>query len=217
MNLVLMGLPGAGKGTQAEKIVEHYDIPHISTGDMFRAAIKEGTQLGLKAKSFMDQGNLVPDEVTIGIVRERLNKQDCENGFLLDGFPRTVAQAEALETITKELNKQIDYVINIDVDQSILMERLTGRRICKDCGATYHLVFNPPAKDGVCDKCGGELYQRADDNAETVSTRLSVNVKQSQPLLDFYQEKGYLRNINGNQDINIVFEDVRQLLAGVKQ
>ncbi|WP_129705679.1 adenylate kinase [Priestia megaterium] len=217
MNLVLMGLPGAGKGTQAEKIVEHYDIPHISTGDMFRAAIKEGTQLGLKAKSFMDQGNLVPDEVTIGIVRERLNKHDCENGFLLDGFPRTVAQAEALETITKELNKQIDYVINIDVDQSILMERLTGRRICKDCGATYHLVFNPPAKEGVCDKCGGELYQRADDNAETVSTRLSVNVKQSQPLLDFYQEKGYLRNINGNQDINIVFEDVRQLLAGVKQ
>jgi adenylate kinase len=217
MNLVLMGLPGAGKGTQAEKIVEHYDIPHISTGDMFRAAIKEGTQLGLKAKSFMDQGNLVPDEVTIGIVRERLNKKDCENGFLLDGFPRTVAQAEALETITKELNKQIDYVINIDVDQSILMERLTGRRICKDCGATYHLVFNPPAKEGVCDKCGGELYQRADDNAETVSTRLSVNVKQSQPLLDFYQEKGYLRNINGNQDINIVFEDVRQLLAGVKQ
>ncbi|UYV53218.1 adenylate kinase [Priestia megaterium] len=217
MNLVLMGLPGAGKGTQAEKIVEHYDIPHISTGDMFRAAIKEGTQLGLKAKSFMDQGNLVPDEVTIGIVRERLNKQDCENGFLLDGFPRTVAQAEALETITKELNKQIDYVINIDVDQSILMERLTGRRICKDCGATYHLVFNPPAKEGVCDKCGGELHQRADDNAETVSTRLSVNVKQSQPLLDFYQEKGYLRNINGNQDINIVFEDVRQLLAGVKQ
>ncbi|MDD9792316.1 adenylate kinase [Priestia megaterium] len=217
MNLVLMGLPGAGKGTQAEKIVEHYDIPHISTGDMFRAAIKEGTQLGLKAKSYMDQGNLVPDEVTIGIVRERLNKQDCENGFLLDGFPRTVAQAEALETITKELNKQIDYVINIDVDQSILMERLTGRRICKDCGATYHLVFNPPAKEGVCDKCGGELYQRADDNAETVSTRLSVNVKQSQPLLDFYQEKGYLRNINGNQDINIVFEDVRQLLAGVKQ
>lgn len=217
MNLVLMGLPGAGKGTQAEKIVEHYDIPHISTGDMFRAAIKEGTQLGLKTKSFMDQGNLVPDEVTIGIVRERLNKQDCENGFLLDGFPRTVAQAEALETITKELNKQIDYVINIDVDQSILMERLTGRRICKDCGATYHLVFNPPAKEGVCDKCGGELYQRADDNAETVSTRLSVNVKQSQPLLDFYQEKGYLRNINGNQDINIVFEDVRQLLAGVKQ
>ncbi|MFP7737683.1 adenylate kinase [Priestia aryabhattai] len=217
MNLVLMGLPGAGKGTQAEKIVEHYDIPHISTGDMFRAAIKEGTQLGLKAKSFMDQGNLVPDEVTIGIVRERLNKKDCENGFLLDGFPRTVAQAEALETITKELNKQIDYVINIDVDQSILMERLTGRRICKDCGATYHLVFNPPAKEGVCDKCGGELYQRADDNAETVSTRLSVNVKQSQPLLDFYREKGYLRNINGNQDINIVFEDVRQLLAGVKQ
>ncbi|AQX52879.1 adenylate kinase [Priestia flexa] len=217
MNLVLMGLPGAGKGTQAEQIVEHYDIPHISTGDMFRAAIKEGTPLGLKAKSFMDQGNLVPDEVTIGIVRERLNKQDCENGFLLDGFPRTVAQADALETILEELNKKIDYVINIDVDESILMERLTGRRICKDCGATYHLVFNPPAKEGVCDKCEGELYQRADDNEETVSTRLSVNVEQSKPLLHFYEEKGYLRNINGNQDINVVFDDIRNLLGGVKQ
>lgn len=215
MNLVLMGLPGAGKGTQAEKIVEKYGIPHISTGDMFRAAIKEGTELGLQAKSFMDQGNLVPDEVTIGIVRERLSKEDCAEGFLLDGFPRTVAQAEALENILSDLNKKIDYVINIDVEQEFLMERLTGRRICKSCGSTYHLVFNPPTKDGVCDRCGGELYQRADDNAETVQNRLEVNQKQTKPLLDFYEGKGYLRNINGQQDIRKVFDDLDQLLRSL--
>jgi len=215
MNLVLMGLPGAGKGTQAEKIVEKYGIPHISTGDMFRAAIKESTDLGLQAKSFMDQGNLVPDEVTIGIVRERLSKEDCAEGFLLDGFPRTVAQAEALENILSDLNKKIDYVINIDVDQEFLMERLTGRRICKSCGSTYHLVFNPPAKDDVCDRCGGELYQRADDNAETVQNRLEVNQKQTKPLLDFYEGKGYLRNINGQQDIRKVFDDLDQLLRSL--
>lgn len=216
MNLVLMGLPGAGKGTQAEKIVQKYGIPHISTGDMFRAAIKDETDLGLKAKSFMDKGELVPDEVTIGIVRERLSKDDCEKGFLLDGFPRTVAQADALENILSYLNKKIDYVINIDVDQSILMERLTGRRICKDCGATYHLVFNPPAKDGVCDRCGGELYQRADDNEATVQNRLDVNIKQTKPLLDFYETKGYLRNIDGQQDINKVFSDLDALLGGLQ-
>lgn len=215
MNLVLMGLPGAGKGTQAEKIVEKYGIPHISTGDMFRAAIKESTELGLQAKSFMDQGNLVPDEVTIGIVRERLSKEDCAEGFLLDGFPRTVAQAEELENILSDLNKKIDYVINIDVDQEFLMERLTGRRICKSCGSTYHLVFNPPAKDDVCDRCGGELYQRADDNAETVQNRLEVNQKQTKPLLDFYEGKGYLRNINGQQDIRKVFDDLDQLLRSL--
>ncbi|WP_079504249.1 adenylate kinase [Mesobacillus jeotgali] len=215
MNLVLMGLPGAGKGTQADKIVGKYNIPHISTGDMFRAAIKEGTELGLQAKSFMDKGELVPDEVTIGIVRERLSKEDCENGFLLDGFPRTVAQAEALDTMLADLGKKIDYVINIDVDQSILMERLTGRRICKNCGATYHLVFNPPAKEGVCDRCGGELYQRADDNSETVQNRLDVNIQQTKPLLNFYEDKGYLRNINGQQDINVVFADIEELLGGL--
>jgi len=215
MNLVLMGLPGAGKGTQAEKIVEKYSIPHISTGDMFRAAIKESTELGLQAKSFMDQGNLVPDEVTIGIVRERLSKEDCAEGFLLDGFPRTVAQAEALENILSDLNKKIDYVINIDVDQEFLMERLTGRRICKSCGSTYHLVFNPPTKDDVCDRCGGELYQRADDNAETVQNRLEVNQKQTKPLLDSYEGKGYLRNINGQQDIRKVFDDLDQLLRSL--
>lgn len=211
-----MGLPGAGKGTQAEQIVEQYGIPHISTGDMFRAAMKEGTELGLQAKSFMDQGALVPDEVTIGIVRERLSKDDCAKGFLLDGFPRTVPQAEALEDILTQLDKKIDYVINIDVDHGILMERLTGRRICKACGATYHLVFNPPTTEGTCDRCGGELYQRADDNAETVQNRLDVNMQQAQPLLDFYETKGYLRNIDGQRDIKIVFADIAELLGGLK-
>lgn len=210
-----MGLPGAGKGTQAEQIVEKYGIPHISTGDMFRAAMKEGTELGLKAKSFMDEGALVPDDVTIGIVRERLSKDDCQKGFLLDGFPRTVPQAEALENLLMDLNRKIDYVINIDVDKNSLMERLTGRRICKDCGATYHLVFNPPTKENTCDRCGGELYQRADDNAETVQNRLDVNIKQSKPLLDFYQTKGYLRTIDGEQDIKQVFLMIDQLLRSL--
>lgn len=210
-----MGLPGAGKGTQAEKIVDKYGIPHISTGDMFRAAIKEGTELGLKAKSFMDNGDLVPDEVTIGIVRERLSKEDCQKGFLLDGFPRTVAQAEALENILADLGKKMNYVININVDKDILMERLTGRRICKECGATYHLVFNPPTEEGVCDRCGGELYQRADDNEETVQNRLDVNIKQTQPLLAYYEDKGYLKNIDGQQDIHRVFDDIDELLGGL--
>ncbi len=210
-----MGLPGAGKGTQAEKIIEKYGIPHISTGDMFRAAIKEGTELGLKAKSFMDNGDLVPDEVTIGIVRERLSKEDCLKGFLLDGFPRTVAQAEALENILSDLGKKMNYVINIEVDKDILMERLTGRRICKECGATYHLIFNPPKEEGVCDRCGGELYQRADDNEETVQNRLDVNIQQTKPLLDYYEDKGYLKNIDGQQDIVKVFAGIDELLGGL--
>jgi len=216
MNLVLMGLPGAGKGTQAEKIVENYNIPHISTGDMFRAAIKDGTELGLEAKSYMDKGELVPDSVTIGIVRERLSKDDCKKGFLLDGFPRTVAQAEALENMLSDLKRPIDFVINVDVNKDILMERLTGRRICKECGATYHLVFNPPAKEDTCDRCGGELYQRADDNAETVQNRLDVNLAQTKPLLTFYEGKGTLRTVNGQQDINVVFEDINKLLGGLQ-
>lgn len=217
MNLVLMGLPGAGKGTQAERIVEDYSIPHISTGDMFRAAIKEETALGLKAKSFMDKGELVPDEVTIGIVEERLGKNDCSNGFLLDGFPRTVAQADALEDILAKQGKSLDYVININVDKEVLMKRLTGRRICKNCGATYHLVFNPPAKEGICDKCGGELYQRDDDNEETVSNRLEVNMKQSKPLLEFYKEKGYLVDIDGQQQIDDVYKEIKNLLEGLNK
>jgi adenylate kinase len=215
MYLVLMGLPGAGKGTQAERIVEKYGIPHISTGDMFRAAIKEETPLGLEAKSYMDAGNLVPDEVTIGIVRDRLSKKDCEKGFLLDGFPRTVAQAEALEEITQELSRKIDYVLNISIDSDKLMQRLTGRRICQTCGSTYHVIFNPPKVEGVCDKDGGTLIQRQDDNEETVRNRLDVNMKQAKPLLDFYGDKGYLKNINGDQDIDKVFQDIDQLIGGL--
>ena len=212
MNIVLMGLPGAGKGTQAEKIVEKYAIPHISTGDMFRAAIKEGTELGLKAKAFRDEGKLVPDEVTIGIVRERLSQADCEKGFLLDGFPRTVPQAEALDSILEELGRPIEHTINIDVQKDELVARLSGRRICKVCGASYHLIFNPPAEEGKCDKDGGELYTRADDNPETVTNRLEVNMKQAQPLLDFYEAKGVLTNIDGQQDISKVFADLDALL-----
>ncbi|MEJ9280828.1 MULTISPECIES: adenylate kinase [Ureibacillus] len=212
MNIVLMGLPGAGKGTQAEKIVNKYEIPHISTGDMFRAAISQGTELGLKAKSYMDQGALVPDEVTIGIVRERLAQKDCENGFLLDGFPRTVPQAESLDNILEELGKKIDHVINIQVEKDELVARLSGRRICKTCGATYHVIFNPPKVEGKCDKDGGELYTRADDNPETVANRLEVNMKQAQPLLDFYESKGLLTNINGQQEIEKVFADLDALL-----
>lgn len=214
MNVILMGLPGAGKGTQGERIVEEFGIPHISTGDMFRAAIREETEMGLLAKSYMDQGLLVPDEVVIGIVKERLNKPDCEKGFMLDGFPRTLAQAESLDTMLLQLGRQIDHVINIDVDRSILLDRLTGRRICKSCGATYHVVFNPTNQEGVCDKCGGELYQRDDDNEATVATRLDVNIEQSAPILTYYKDKGLLRDINGQQDINVVFADVAKVLRG---
>lgn len=170
LNLILMGLPGAGKGTQAEKINERYNIPHISTGDMFRLAIKEGTELGQKAKEYMDQGELVPDDVTIGIVKERLGKDDCKDGFLLDGFPRTIAQAEGLESLLSDLNKSIDYCLHVDVPEENLVERLTGRRICPECGTTYHVLYNPPEQEGICDKDGSELVQREDDQAETVKT-----------------------------------------------
>lgn len=168
MNLILMGLPGAGKGTQADKIVDKYSIPHISTGDMFRAAIKEGTELGREAKAYMDQGKLVPDEVTIGIVRDRLGKDDTNNGFLLDGFPRTLAQAEALDALLDELNANVDYVLHVEVPQEKLVERLSGRWVCPTCGTTYHTVFNPPKEEGVCDKDGTALIQRDDDKPETV-------------------------------------------------
>ncbi len=209
LNLILMGLPGAGKGTQAEKINEKYHIPHISTGDMFRLAIKEGTDLGKKAKEFMDQGELVPDEVTIGIVKERLGKDDCKNGFLLDGFPRTIAQAEALQSLLTDLKESIDYVLHVDVPEENLVERLTGRRICPKCGATYHVMYNPPKQSGICDNDGSELIQREDDQADTVKKRLEVNMKQTQPLLDFYQEKGYLVTVDGDQEIDQVFRDIQ--------
>ncbi|WP_042145427.1 adenylate kinase [Paucisalibacillus sp. EB02] len=212
MNLLLMGLPGAGKGTQAEKISEKYKIPHISTGDMFRSAIKEGTELGIKAKSFMDQGALVPDEVTIGIVKERLSKDDCEKGFLLDGFPRTIAQAEALQTLLSELNQEIDHVLHVKVPEEKLVERLSGRRICPTCGRAYHVMYNPPEKEGICDRDGSALIQRDDDKPETVKNRLAINIEQSKPLLDFYDDKGYLVTLNGDQDINKVFEDIQSVI-----
>lgn len=208
-----MGLPGAGKGTQAEQIVEKYNIPHISTGDMFRAAMKNNTELGRKAKSFMDNGDLVPDEVTNGIVRERLSEDDAKDGFLLDGFPRTVEQAQELENILSYLGTELDAVINIDVEKDVLMKRLTGRWICRTCGKTYHEIYNPPKVPGKCDLDGGELYQRDDDKKETVEKRLNVNMKQTKPLLDFYSEKGKLHNINGEQEIKDVFVDVEKILA----
>jgi Adenylate kinase (EC 2.7.4.3) len=213
LKLVLMGLPGAGKGTQAEQIVEKYNIPHISTGDMFRAAMKNNTELGRKAKSFMDNGDLVPDEVTNGIVRERLSEDDAKDGFLLDGFPRTVEQAQELENILSDLGTELDAVINIDVEKDVLMKRLTGRWICRTCGKTYHEIYNPPKVPGKCDLDGGELYQRDDDKKETVEKRLNVNMKQTKPLLDFYSEKGKLHNINGEQEIKDVFVDVEKILA----
>ncbi|HHY20982.1 MAG TPA: adenylate kinase [Bacilli bacterium] len=215
MNLILMGLPGAGKGTQAERIVETYNIPHISTGDMFRTAMKNGTELGKKAKEYMDAGELVPDEVTIGIVQERLSEPDCEGGFLLDGFPRTVAQAEALDSMLASMNRKVDYVINVDVPEEILMDRLTGRRVSPTSGRTYHVIFNPPKVEGVCDVDGSQLIQRDDDKPETVKKRLEVNVKQAQPLIDFYSKKEILRNINGQQEIDKVFTEIDLLLKGL--
>jgi len=214
VKIILMGLPGAGKGTQAERIVEEFDIPHISTGDMFRAAVKNETPLGLQAKSYMDKGLLVPDEVVIGIVRERLSMNDCEKGFLLDGFPRTVPQAEALTATVKELGRDIDHVIHINVRRDLLIERLTGRWICPVCGASYHTMFNPPKEAGVCDKDGGKLYQRDDDKPEVVAQRLDVNIAQSQPLIDYYSAQGLLRDINGEQDIQVVFAEIESLLRG---
>ncbi|HCX9107918.1 TPA: adenylate kinase [Staphylococcus aureus] len=212
MNIILMGLPGAGKGTQASEIVKKFPIPHISTGDMFRKAIKEETELGKEAKSYMDRGELVPDEVTVGIVKERISEDDAKKGFLLDGFPRTIEQAEALNNIMSELDRNIDAVINIEVPEEELMNRLTGRRICGSCGTTYHLVFNPPKVEGICDIDGGKLYQREDDNPETVANRLSVNIKQSKPILDFYDQKGVLKNIDGSKDISDVTKDVIDIL-----
>lgn len=216
MQVIFMGLPGAGKGTQAERIVSEFGIPHISTGDMFRAAIAEATPLGMEAKSFMDQGLLVPDEVTIGIVRDRFQKPDCEKGFLLDGFPRTLAQAEALDTMLEGLGRKIDVVINLFVHRENLLGRLTGRRICKSCGATYHVLFNPPATEGVCDKCGGELYQRSDDTEDVVATRLDVNIKQSEPILAYYEAQGLLKTIDGEQPIDEVYSKISSILRGVE-
>lgn len=213
LNLMLMGLPGAGKGTQAEKIVDQYHIPHISTGDIFRAAMKNNTPMGIEAKSYIDKGELVPDEVTNGIVKERLAKDDVNDGYMLDGFPRNMAQAEALETFGAQLGKPLNYVINIHVDPESLMERLTGRYICRNCGATYHKIFNPTKVEGTCDRCGEhEFYQREDDKPETVKNRLDVNIKMNTPLLDFYKKQGILHEVDGNQDIDKVFADIKAVL-----
>ena len=214
MNIIFMGPPGAGKGTQAERIVSRFRIPHISTGDAFRAAMRDGTPLGVKAKSYVDQGLLVPDDVTIGIVRERLAQEDCRTGFLLDGFPRTISQAEALDGILEESGRKVDHVINLKVNRDLLMARLTGRRICKSCGATYHLLFNPPAKPNVCDRCSGELYQRSDDTEEKVGTRLDEYMNKTAPLLDYYRDRGLLREVDGEQGIDQVTSAISGILRG---
>jgi adenylate kinase len=212
MKLLIMGRPGAGKGTQAANIKEYYKIPHISTGDMFRAAIKNQTELGLLAKSYMDKGGLVPDEVTIGLVRERLAEADCKNGFLLDGFPRTVAQAEALDEILKSNGIKLDAVLDVNVPAEKLIRRMVGRRVCKTCGATFHVEFNAPKKDGICDNCGSPLIQRADDTEATAKNRLEVYDNQTAPLLDFYSKKGILKTVNGDQPLDKVFEDIKETL-----
>ena len=214
MHILLMGPPGAGKGTQAAELVKEFAIPHISTGDMFRAAIKEGTALGREAKGYMDQGKLVPDSVTIGIVRERLAKDDCKKGFILDGFPRTVEQADALDGILKDLGLSLTRVLNINVPAADLIERATGRRICKKCGATYHVKFNPPKKEGVCDACGGDLFQRADDTAETMKNRLSVYEASTKPLIDYYEKAGVYTEVDGRQAIDKVTADLISALKG---
>ncbi|MGX7394222.1 adenylate kinase [Carnobacterium mobile] len=218
MNLILIGLPGAGKGTQAEQIVDTYHVPHISTGDMFRAAIKNETALGLEAKTYMDKGELVPDEVTNGIVKERLAEADTEVGFLLDGYPRTLNQAEALESNLKELNKDLDAVIYINVNKDILMERLTGRFICRTCGATYHKLYNPPKVAGTCDRCGGhDFYQREDDKPETVEKRIDVNLESTNTLVDFYSKRNVLHTVNGEAELHDVFKEIQNIIGDVEK
>ncbi|MBS3947448.1 MAG: adenylate kinase [Dethiobacter sp.] len=212
MRVILLGAPGAGKGTQAERLVKKYLFPHISTGDIFRAAIKEGTSLGKQAKEYMDKGELVPDTLVVGIVRERLQRPDCRDGFLLDGFPRTVGQAEALNEALAELEAPLTGVISVDVDQGELLERLTGRRVCKTCGASYHIKFNLPQVRNVCDKCGGDLYQRADDTVETVKQRLEVYRQQTEPLIAYYQAKDLLFAVDGSREISAVFEEIVAVL-----
>jgi len=213
MNIIMLGPPGAGKGTQAKMMVEKFGIPQISTGDMLRAAVKEGTELGRRAKEYMDRGELVPDEVVIGIVKERLAQPDCNKGFILDGFPRTIPQAEALDKVLGELGKKIEYVINIVVPQKDLLTRLTGRRTCRKCGAMYHVLFNPPKKEGVCDKCGGELYQRDDDKEDTIIQRLKVYEDQTAPLIEYYRGKGVLYDVDGTGPIQGIFQQILKILG----
>ncbi|WP_316042402.1 adenylate kinase [Limosilactobacillus fermentum] len=216
MNLVLMGLPGAGKGTQAQLIVKDFDIPHISTGDIFRAAIKNQTPMGVEAKKFIDKGELVPDEVTNGIVQERLAQDDTKDGFMLDGFPRNLAQADALNAMLVDSDRQLDAVINIHVSPEVLVERLSGRFICRNCGTTYHRLYNPTKVEGTCDVCGGhDFYQRDDDKPETVKNRLDVNIKLNTPLIDFYKKQGVLYTIDGEQDIDKVYQAIKEVLTNL--
>ena len=213
MRLILLGPPGAGQGTQASSIVAEYGITHISTGDIFRHNIKNETELGKKVKSYLDKGQLVPDELTIDLVWDRLSKDDCKKGFLLDGFPRTINQAEALQKGLEERGLKLDKVINIDVDKNILVKRLSGRRVCKNCGETYHIDNKPTLKDGVCDKCSGEVIQRADDNEKTVLDRIEVYEKQTFPLIDFYKNLGLILTVDGTLSIEDVFSQIKESLS----
>ncbi|MGQ9636668.1 MAG: adenylate kinase [Thermodesulfobacteriota bacterium] len=212
MNLILLGPPGAGKGTQAQLMITRYHIPQISTGDILREAVRNDTELGREAKSFMEKGQLVPDEVVIGIVEERLNNQDCHSGFILDGFPRTIPQAEALQKILQKTGRTINHVLNIEVDSEELVRRLTGRRTCKACGAMYHILFSPPKQDEICDRCGGPLYQREDDREETIRRRLKEYERQTAPLIQYYKERSLLRSINGIGTQNQIFDRIIQAI-----
>jgi adenylate kinase len=205
MNLILLGPPGAGKGTQAKMMVKQYGIPQISTGDMLREAVREGSPMGTKAKGYMDSGSLVPDDVVIGIVGERVAQPDCERGFLLDGFPRTTAQADALQTLLSQQGLNIDHVLSIEVDDEELIKRLPGRRTCRDCQEPYHIIFSPPKNDDKCDQCGGELYQRDDDKEEPIRNRLNTYKRQTEPLIDYYAKKGLLRPVDGLGNPDVIF------------
>ncbi len=213
MKIIMLGAPGAGKGTQAKKIAAKYDIPHISTGDIFRANIKNGTELGKKAKTYMDQGLLVPDELVVDLVVDRVNQEDCSSGYVLDGFPRTIPQAEALKKALAAMGQEMDYAINVEVPDENIINRMSGRRACVDCGATYHLEYAPTKEEGICDNCGGSLILRDDDKPETVQKRLGVYHEQTQPLIDFYSNEGILRDIDGTIDINDVFAEIVKVLG----
>lgn len=213
MKIIMLGAPGAGKGTQAKQIAAKYDVPHISTGDIFRANIKNGTELGKKAKNYMDQGLLVPDELTCDLVVDRISQADAANGYVLDGFPRTIPQAEALTNALNKRNEKIDYAINVEVPDSNIVSRMSGRRACLGCGATYHVEFNAPKKEGVCDACGAELVLRDDDKPETVQKRLNVYHEQTQPLIEYYSKAGVLVEVDGTQDIDVVFQDIVKILG----
>lgn len=213
MKIIMLGAPGAGKGTQAKKIAEKYQIPHISTGDIFWANIKGGTELGMKAKTFMDQGMLVPDEITIGMLMDRIGQEDCVNGYVLDGFPRTIPQAESLTKALAERGEKVDYAINVDVPDENIINRMSGRRACLGCGATYHITFNPPVKEGICDTCGQELVLRDDDKPETVKKRLDVYHQQTQPLIDYYKNAEVLAEVDGTQPMDAVFQGIVEILG----